>query len=202
MAKVPLILTGALTIVAGLATAYVASNASLTDSEVIQAEIGIFATYGALVSAAFVVYSYLQTNSAFIESQRPQLYIRVESLKGCDDANATKTYPVTRIHYKNTTANQFSDLTIGVKVEAAGQSFDLGDQFRPNMIMIGHDERQKWFKTVTALKEKGCDLNDLAAAGTDVYLKLSYSFTHADEKKVIPCQYYKWDSKLQQWVLP
>ena len=69
MAKAPLIVTGALSIVALVATAYVLRCASLSDSEAIQALIGIFATYGGLVSAAFVVYSYLQTNAAFVESQ-------------------------------------------------------------------------------------------------------------------------------------
>ena len=202
MAKVPMVITAALTVAAGIAAAYVLRVSGLSNSEVIQAQIGIFATYGALVSAAFVVYSYLQTNSAFIESQRPQLYIRVESIRVRENATATETEPGTRIHYKNTTANQFSDLTIGIKVEAAGKVCDLGDQFQPCMVMIGHDQRQKWFKTLQALKEKGCDLPALAASAPDVYLKLCYSFTHARERKVVPCQDYKWDWKLEQWVLP
>lgn len=202
MARIPLVVTGALTVVALAASTYVLKCAELTDSEAIQAQIGIFATYGALVSAAFVVYSYLQTNAAFVESQRPQLYIRVESLKVRDTASSTQTDAATRIHYKNITANQFSDLTLGIRVEAQGQVFDLSDQFRPNMIMIGYDDRQKWFKTLESLKAKGCDLAALAPSAPDVFLKLSYSYTHAGEKKSIPCQDYKWDWKLEQWVLP
>ena len=118
-----------------------------------------------------------------------------------NNANATQTDAATQIHYKNITANQFSDLTLAIQVEAQGQVFDLSDQFRPNMIMIGHDSRQKWFKTLASLKAKGCDLAALASSSPDVLLKLSYTYTHAGGKRSVPCQDYKWDWGLEQWVL-
>lgn len=120
MEKIPLVVTGALTIVALAASSNVLKCAELADSETIQAQIGTFATYGALVSAAFVVYGYLQTNSAFVESQRPQLYIRVESLRVQDDAIFTQTDAAILMSYKNITANQFSDLTLAIRVDSAG----------------------------------------------------------------------------------
>ena len=202
MPKVPLILTGLLTLLAVVAGSYIAVSDALSHSEVIQAQIGVFATYGALVSATFVVYSYLQTNFAFVESQRPQLFLWVESMKGKEDTNSTTEFPVTRIHYKNVTANQFSDLTIGVRVDAANNSFNLDDLFQENMTMIGHDQRQRWFNTINELKNKGCDLNATTAAGTEVFLKLSYSFSFAGERRVVPCQRYKWDVLTNQWLIP
>ena len=48
-------------------------------SELISAEVALLGTLGALISANFVVYSHLQTNIAFRESQKPQLLIQVEN---------------------------------------------------------------------------------------------------------------------------
>lgn len=59
-----------LAIIAILAGLYVAKSSTLglSGSDLIQAEIAIAACFGALVSATFVIYSYIRTNEAFIES--------------------------------------------------------------------------------------------------------------------------------------
>jgi hypothetical protein len=201
--KVPIAITGVLAAIAAAAGFYVACSSSLvlTHSELIQAEIGIFATFGALVSAAFVIYSYIQTNRAFIESQRPQLLIQVENKRPRKNKETSEEVPATFINYKNITVNQFADLTINVSVVVEHRTIDLSDLFRPRMVMIGYDQRQRWFEPLKMLKERGLDLNDVTATGHEALLKLSYSYTYGGQTNTVPCQEYKWDPRLEQWII-
>lgn len=201
--RVPLILTIVLVAIACAAGTYIAttSKLSLTDAELVQAEISIFATMGALISATFVIYSYIQTNRAFIDSHRPQLLIWVESKKLRKEKDSDEEIPATFIHYKNITANQFSDLTINVSALAENRTFDLGGLFRTNMIMIGYDQRTRFFETLNTLRQKGLDIDAVAARGKEVILRLSYSYTYLGKRHTVECQNYKWDPRIQQWII-
>ncbi|TOM79124.1 hypothetical protein, partial [Vibrio parahaemolyticus] len=73
LAQIVIVLVGSYLILFG-------KTITLEDSEVVTALIALFGTLGALISATFVVASYMQTNNAYIESQRPHLLILAESL--------------------------------------------------------------------------------------------------------------------------
>lgn len=201
MPRVPVIITLLLALVAFAAEFYVVrfGGLALTDSELIQAQVGIFATLGALVSAAFVVYSYAQTNRAFVESQRPQLLLQVVTQRMKTTNDAIETFPATFIHYRNITANQFSDLTLTVHVIAENRSIDISDLFRPKMVMIGSDQRQRWFDTYKFLERRALDLKDIAGRGHEIVLKLAYSYTYGGEHKTVYCQEYRWEHHLEHW---
>lgn len=203
MLRIPILITLLLALVACAVELYVFwfGHLPLTASELIQAQVGIFATFGALVSAVFVVYSYVQTNWAFVESQRPQLLVQVETRRMKRTKAADEDFPATFIHYKNITANQFADLTIIVHVSAENRSIDLSDLFRPGMVMIGHDQRQRWFDTYKLLQERTLDLKEVTARGHQALLKLSYTYTYSGERKTVYCQEYKWDLPVEQWII-
>lgn len=70
MYKIPIAITIILIIAAGSATAYIIKCSSLviSDADLVSNLVALFACLGALISATFVVYSYIQTNKAFLLS--------------------------------------------------------------------------------------------------------------------------------------
>ena len=69
------------------------------------------------------------------------------------------------------------------------------------MIMIGHDGRKRCFKPLKLLKERGLDVNEVAKRGNEVLLKPSYTYTYMNKPNTVPVQEYKWDAKVEQWII-
>lgn len=159
-------------------------------NEKISALISISASLGALISAAFVVASYMQTNKAFVESQRPHLLIMVQS-----------SAHITTIHYHNITNNRFADLTISVVVIADGHNYRLSHLFREKMTMIGQDRRQRSFDTFAETHRLGLDMQAMDASWNEVKLKIGYSYTFNGAKDMVEAQEYRWDPTVQQWII-
>lgn len=168
----------------------------LKPNEMVTALIAVIASLGALVSATFVVASYLQTNKAYIESQRPHLLILVKSLKHNESGQ-----PVSRIHYDNITNNRFNDLTITVSVDAENRIYDLSHLFRSKMTMIGRDQRQRSFNPIEELTKLGLDLQGTARSGKEVKLRVGYKYTFNGVEDVVNAQEYRWDAGDQQWSI-
>lgn len=168
----------------------------LKPNEMVTALIAVIASLGALVSATFVVASYLQTNKAYIESQRPHLLILVKSLKHNESGQ-----PVSRIHYHNITNNRFNDLTITVSVDAENRTYDLSHLFRSKMTMIGRDQRQRSFNPIEELTKLGLDLQGTARSGKEVKLRVGYKYTFNGVEDVVNAQEYRWDAGDQQWSI-
>ena len=203
MNRTPVLVTLALFLVAALSATYLArcENLNLTDAELISAYIAIAACLGAFVSATFVVFSYLQTNTAYIESQRPHLLVQVENLKAKENDSSDTLLPMTRIHYRNITNNRFTDLTIIVRVIGANRTFDLSDLFRKQMTMIGLDSRQRTFNTFSELNSRGLSLQEVASAGNEVKLTIDYDYTFNNKHDHVKAQMYRWDTIRQKWEI-
>lgn len=168
----------------------------LKPNEVVSSLIAVIASLGALVSATFVVASYLQTNKAYVESQRPHLLILVESLKNSDSGE-----PISRIHYHNITNNRFKDLTISLKVESDNRTYDLSHLFRKCMTMIGQDRRQRSFKPVEELGKAGLNLQETSSSGKEVKLMVGYEYTFNGVVDIVNAQQYRWDASSQMWEI-
>lgn len=168
----------------------------LRPNEVVSSLIAVIASLGALVSATFVVASYLQTNKAYVESQRPHLWIWVESIK-----NNESSEPISRINYHNITNNRFNDLTISVRVESDNRTYDLSHLFRKRMVMIGQDRRQRSFKPVEELSKVGLDLQETSSSGKEVKLTVGYEYTFNGVVDIVNAQQYRWDAGGQRWEI-
>ncbi|EHQ9269905.1 hypothetical protein ACJO1Y_05325 [Vibrio parahaemolyticus] len=187
LAQIVIVLVGSYLILFG-------KTITLEDSEVVTALIALFGTLGALISATFVVASYMQTNNAYIESQRPHLLILAESLTEKGTAE-----PVTCIHYHNITNSRFTDLTITVVLEAENRKVNLSHLFRSNMTMIGRDQRQRNFKILDEATKLGLDIESTAMSGREVKLLLGYEYTFNDAKEHVGAQEYIWDANSREW---
>jgi len=168
----------------------------LKPSEVVSSLIAVIASLGALVSATFVVASYLQTNKAYVESQRPHLLTLVESRKY--DVSGE---PLSIIHYHNITNNRFNDLTIHIKAESDNRVYDLSYLFRQNMAMIGQDRRQRSFKPVEELSKAGLNLQETSSSGKEVKLMVGYEYTFNGVVDKVNVQQYRWDAGTQLWEI-
>ncbi|HEY9200530.1 MAG TPA: hypothetical protein VIQ81_02945 [Gammaproteobacteria bacterium] len=204
MKNIPVTISLILLLVIGVTALWLPNSktVNLTAYELVQAEIALLATLGALVSATFVVYSYLQTNMAFLESKRPQLLVQVESQNLQKSQEDPEIIPLSLIHYRNVTHNQFNDLNINITVESANRTVDISDLFKNNMVMIGHDSRIRRFKPIELLCERGMDINRLTAAGNEVLMKIQYEYSFLNNNEVVSCQEYKWDPTISQWIIP
>ncbi len=168
----------------------------LRPNEVVSSLIAVIASLGALISATFVVASYLQTNKAYVESQRPHLLILVESLKHNESGQ-----PMSRILYHNITNNRFNDLTISVRIESDNKAYDLSHLFRKNMTMIGQDRRQRSFKPVEELSKAGLNLQETSSSGKEVKLMVGYEYTFNGVVDKVNAQQYRWNAGDQQWEI-
>lgn len=191
MNKTPTIITFALFLCAIIASSIIFSL-GLTNSEIIDALIAVVTSLGALISATFVIFSYLQTNKAFIEAQRPHLLIQIVK-----DPKSEVVF----ILYRNITNNRFSDLTISLIATALNREIDLSYLFREKMTMIGQDSRQRIFSSIEELEKHGLDLQNVASGGNEINLFVNYSYTFNDEIDFVPAQKYRWDTKSESWEI-
>lgn len=203
MNKTPLFITLALFLTAAFASAYLSfsTKLQLTDSELVNAHIAIVACLGAFVSATFVIFSYLQTNRAFVEAQRPHLLVQIENLKAKENDTSESLIPMSRIHYRNIANNRFTDLTIILLVTAINRTFSLSELFREEMTMIGLDARQRTFNPITELRSRGLELQDVASQGNEVILTVDYKYTFNDKQDYVNAQTYRWDARRQEWSI-
>ena len=191
MNKTPIIIAFTLFLCAIIASIFIFS-AVLSNKEIIDALVAVFASLGALISATFVIYSYLQTNKAFVEAQRPHLLIQV--------VKDPKTGEIL-ILYRNITNNRFNDLTISLTVTAINLKFDLSYLFRKKMVMIGQDNRHRIFSPIEELKKHGLDLQEVASGGNEILLSVNYAYTFNSETDFVQAQKYKWDTKNEAWEI-
>lgn len=173
----------------------------MKDADLVSAQIAVAACLGAFVSTTFVVFSYMTTNKAYVEAQRPHLLVQVESLKVPKDDSPDRLIPNTRIHYRNITTNRFRDLTLIVAVTANNRNFVLDDLFRSKMTMIGLDSRQRTFDPVAELKSRGLELQQVAAQGSEVRLTIGYTYTFNGKADHVDAQTYRWDARYEEWVI-
>jgi hypothetical protein len=156
---------------------------------------------GALISAIFVVNSYIQTNKVFLLSQRPSLLIQVQGQHIQINAQNNEPVPHTFVHYSNTSQNDFDDLTIVLKLQASNRIIDLADLFKPKMFMAAPDKRHRKFETLALLSQRGVDIESETRTGNQVLLSTGYTFTfnYKLEEKKGPV--YKWNGQIRNWEL-
>jgi len=203
MNRVPVFISIFLIIFVGSFAAWLATACiGLKTSEIINAEIALLGTLGALISAAFVVYSYIQTNMAYRESQRPQLLVQIESHNLPVSQEDQTIVPLSFINYRNVTNNQLKDLNINLSVHASNRIIDISDLFKRNMSMIGHDSRSRKFRPDETILEKGLNIQEAATSGNEALLKVQYEYSFFGITEKVECQEYKWDPTLMQWSIP
>jgi hypothetical protein len=203
MYKLPIIISLSLILCAFVTALFIIDTTSLQldDADVVTSLIAIFTCLGVLVSATFVVYSYALTNETYLKSQKPSLLIQVKSEHLQPNPQTQSTSPFTFIHYKNTSQNEFEDLTIYVKLYVGNRELDLSDLFRPKMFMAAHDQRHRRFETVPFILRRGIDINSETAAGNQVILSTSYFYTYNKKREDRKGPEYKWNAQIQHWEL-
>lgn len=157
-------------------------------SSIVSNIIQIWICVSVLISVIFVIYSYIQTNRAFVLSQKPHLLLMVLDRTN----NATPPAHRTQIHYENKSNNPFYDLNISVKLSTQNTTVDLSDLFSPNMYMAVGDTRDWTFDTKKQLLQRGFDLDAAVRANKIIILLLEYSFSFNNKKEIIKVQEYIW----------
>ncbi|MBS9995441.1 hypothetical protein J4H55_23500 [Vibrio alginolyticus] len=197
MKKLPIIISIILVALALWGGFYVhgTPNNVLSLKDKVSAYIAIVATLGALVSAAFVVFTYIATSNAFVEAQRPHLLAMMHNIF------TQQNQPMSTLEYRNVTQNRFNDLTIDIKVLAANRTYSLSELFRPNMTMIGYDQRQRTFDPIQELNNLGLNLLQVAGQGNEVSLEVSYSYTFNGCKEHVLAQMYRWNLARNEWEI-
>lgn len=200
MYRIPTITTAILIIIAASATAYLIKSTSLflNDAQLVSSLIALFGCLGALISATFVVYIYIQTNRVFLIGQKPFLLIQIQSKKL--QTNPHGVVSVTSINFTNTSQNEFNDLTLYVKLQVRNRKWDISDLFTPNMFMAAQDRKQKNFKTLPYLSKRGLNINKATAFGYQVLLSTYYTFTFNNKLEDRQGPEYKWNSRKQLWM--
>ena len=202
MSRTPALISGLLLLAGAAAIAVITlcPSIALTPAQYIQSTTGIVATTGALVSATFVVSSYRQSIRTFHEAYRPQLLVQVESQFEAQPDSEEKI-PVSIIHYRNISNNQFNDLTLHLTIDAFGGQFSLDDLFTPKMTMPGQDVRFRRIRPVQLLNESGLYLNTEIRDQPAPRLSVEYEHTYAGRTHKVLAQQYTWNVLLQLWEI-
>lgn len=196
---VPIIISLIVLSVAGVFGLYISKYIELSNNEKLQNIFCLIAASSGIIATTFVLYSYIQTNSAFVDSQRPSLLVQVDSPHMTDPARPAFLRPFTRIHYKNVTGNTFADLSFNIRVFTNDKSVDISDLFRPTMNMPAYDTRQRNFDTIDELQKKGINILEEARPDNKIKLEISYSYTYMGKKEKILAQIYEWDIAKRIW---
>ncbi|MBS4539808.1 hypothetical protein GOQ27_15140 [Clostridium sp. D2Q-11] len=150
----------------------------------------------AIISSIFVISSYIETNNAFILSQKPYLLIQLENRH-----NVYTKEPVTRIAYTNISNNSFEDLSINITIHSDDKKINCNDLFNRNMYMASRDSRIRDFEVLNISLNKGFDINNITNQGKSVKLKVSYEFTFLNRLNKINVQEYEWSFEKQLWEI-
>jgi hypothetical protein len=171
---------------------------ALSDAELVQSEIALFAMLGAFIAAIFVVYEYQQSTQAFIESQRPQLLFQLFN-RFQEAPGLKEPVPLTEIQYKNITPNRFTKLSFSLIVSALGKEVDISDLLPSNMTVAGFDQRVKWFEPVRFVNEHGIFLNLTIKREPAPLLRIAYSHLFLGKPEHVELQSYRWNPLSQTW---
>ena len=165
---------------------------ALSGPDLVSAYIQVWACVAVLISAAFVVTSYIQTNKAFQLGQKPQLLVQVVN----EQNNAVPGIQnhVTKIHYENRSPNQFEDLSFEVTLHTSNIKLNLSDLFTERMYMAGFDSRDRRFLTEAELQKRGFSLSSFNPNTGKAFLDISYRFTYTGKKQRVDVQQYYWGS--------
>lgn len=173
----------------------------LTNNEILKNSISLFTCLGGLISVIFVIYSYIQTNQAFVESFRPSLLIQVVSDQLKKNQQDNTTLPFTFIHYENTSSNEFTDLSIQLLVRVANREIDISDLFNEKMFMASKDQRNRRFETLSFLAARGIDINKETISGNQVMFITGYTYTFNNNIERRKGPEYKWNAGIKCWEI-
>lgn len=203
MYRIPTIITAILIIIAASATAYLikSTSLSLNDAQLVSSLIALFGCLGALISATFVVYIYIQTNRVFLIGQKPCLLIQIQNKKLQTNPQQKGVVSVTSITITNTSQNEFNDLTLYVNLQVWKKKLDISDLFTPNMFIAAQDRRQMNFKTLSYLSKRGMEIKQATVNGYSVILSTHYTFTFNNKLEERQGPDYKWNSQKELWSL-
>ena len=200
MLKIPVWITIALVAVAIAAAGFILKEPQIKEVERINSLISLLACLGGFIAATFVIYSYYLTNRAFVASQRPALLLQVGNEVVKDHPGSTAPTHFTKIPYKNTTHNAFTDLSIEVRLQVGDQEADFDDLFTPGMYVAGQDERIRRFDTCAECAKRGVDLAENEALGHEVTLTLRFTYSFLGKTESHAVQAYRWQTP-HGWVI-
>lgn len=173
----------------------------LNDAEKFSNTIQLWACAGALISAIYIISSYITTNKAFIHSQKPILTISAgqHPQKIVRDRESNEEVHATQIVYANVSNNPFYDLTLSIKIICGHIETDISDIFKPKMYLGPHDSRNRNFITKDILQEKGFNLDRQSSEGKQIIMQLGFSYTFLSKPEAIKAQSYTWSPTRQAW---
>lgn len=204
--RVPFVITVLLIGVGIASTAFLiqqGTNLGIGMADIVSNTIQIWICVGAFVSVAYVISSYVHTNTVFVLSQKPHLFLFVGEQEIQRSQDNAEMVHVTVINYVNNSGNPFYDLSLSIKLSTPNTTVDLSDLFTKNMYMAAHDTRQRNFVTVDELRKRGFDLNSAVEQNQQIILSLIYEFKFNKKAEKVKVQEYFWDtSKIKpHWTI-
>lgn len=174
---------------------------TLTSNEKLSNTIQLWACTGALISAGYVILSYVTTNEAFVASQKPILSIAAGTFPQTivRDRESNEEVHATQINYSNPSNNAFYDLNISLMVESGPHQADLSDLFKSNMYLGPHDTRQRNFITKDILLKKNFNIDRFSSEGKEIHMELGFSYTFLGKLESVSVQGYIWSPNRQVW---
>lgn len=175
----------------------------LCDKDLVSTLIQLSMAVAASISVAFIIYSYVITNQAFVLSQMPRLLLQAIGgwVSVANGSGNSSNVHMTRIHYENRTNNAFDDLSIIVTIRSDGSIIDLGGLFSSKMYMSGGDIRDRRFNTHKELLDRGFDLVNAVRDARQVFMLLEYTHSFASENIRQKVQEYVWNTNDSSWSI-
>lgn len=158
--------------------------------------ISVWTVAGALVSAVFALSAYWLNLGAFIESNKPRIYLRVGN--GEKRLITTgKMAHTTEIHYSHQGGIECDELLLGARLLCEGQRYELNGLFESACSLQVGESRCRDFPTRVGLPEFGVPqeaVNNLSQCKLQVSYKMQYR-----GKPIERHLDYKWYSATGTW---
>lgn len=174
------------------------SGIGLEEKDYLGHAINVWIGAGGLVSAAFVVYGYLINLSAFTESQKPKLLIRVMNGQKTLLSSGALVHE-TQLHYANIGSVECNQLSISVELVKDEDHIEIPRLFQKSIDLQIGDSRVRSFPTEVYLEENG--VPKAVIRNIHLYTLVIKCKLNSLGKLITRSYEYEWSSEAKQWVI-
>ncbi|WP_407579550.1 hypothetical protein [Citrobacter koseri] len=193
--KIPVGLSTAIVLLGMVLTWWMKAHVGVLD-RYMELVISTWATVGALVSATFVIYGYLLSLRALVESQMPRILLQVTNGQATLVDNNQLVHQ-THINYRNIGTVECVDLAMYAVLVRNNEYIEIPRLFNGVMNLQVGDMRDRKFPTFNYMCSNGIPQS---VVDNLQHYKLRVGYKVKSVSGIVErAYYYTWDNKINSW---
>lgn len=181
---------------------FAASAEELVSIDSAASNVLLLISVGVAFSAVFIaLFQAREASRTFRESLRPRVLVQIENQKARVSEENPALVPVSLLHYRNHSTNDFRDLRLHLEIDVGNLRSDASSLFRGPMIFPAGDTRRKKILPYSDLPQFGVHLESHREDRPRVLLTITCSYSFFGEEEQHLLQKYLWDYEREEWEI-